>query len=224
VEHQLKSKRAVQSRRTDAFIGRLRALRSWQSARLAATYDDLHRDPRYAHAVEFFLTDLYGPNDFSQRDSELTRAWDHLKLALPRGALELLGRAVELDVLSSELDEETASRLAPGPLTAASYADAYRRVGKPDARQRQIDLTVEIGVRLSQMVASRWIGIALRAARTPARAAGFGTLQEFLERGAESFRRMGDARAFLEAIRERESRLMRELFRGAACAGGGEPG
>ena len=36
-------------------------LAAWQSRRLRATYADLAREPRYARAIEFFQTDLYGP-------------------------------------------------------------------------------------------------------------------------------------------------------------------
>lgn len=212
LERLLERKRALQSQRSVTLSERLCKLQAWQQARLASTYDDLRRDPRYRQAVEFFLTDLYGSRDFSARDSELERAWGRLQRALPSAALEILRPALELDVLSMELDQETAACLGTEPVTADSYAQAYRGAGRPDARRHQIALTLDVGSRLSRVVASRWIGFALRAARMPARTAGFATLQDFLERGFEAFRRMGDARPFLEAIRHRESQLMRELF------------
>lgn len=48
-------------------------LRAWQSDRLAATYRDLLDSERYRAAARFFLTDLYGPKDFSERDHEVER-------------------------------------------------------------------------------------------------------------------------------------------------------
>ncbi|HSQ73148.1 MAG TPA: hypothetical protein VLM87_12070, partial [Rubrivivax sp.] len=51
--------------------GRLRSLARFQASRLAATYADLRESPRYRDAVEFFLTDLYGPQDLSARDEQV---------------------------------------------------------------------------------------------------------------------------------------------------------
>ena len=58
---------------------------------------------------------------------------------------------------------------------------------------------------------------ALRAAHVPAHAAGFGVLQDFLERGFAAFRNMSEAAPLLRKIRERETQLMEQLF-----SGGGE--
>jgi hypothetical protein len=191
---------------------RLIELKAWQAARLARTYEDLQRDPRCAAAVNFFLTDLCGPQNFARRDADFNRAWSRLKRGLPDAALEVLARALELQVLTLELDHAMVTRLMADPLTGPSYANAYRTVGRADARQRQIDLIVGIGTDLNRLVAYPLIGLALRAARLPARIAGFDALQDFLERGFAAFRAMGDATALLEAIRKRETELMRRLF------------
>jgi hypothetical protein len=71
---------------------------------------------------------------------------------------------------------------------------------------------VEIGDRLQRIVRRKWIGVALRAAHGPARAAGFSALQDFLERGYRAFTGMDDARTLLVTIRQRESRLMEALL------------
>jgi len=193
---------------------RLSELRAWQAERLATAYADLRRDPRCAAAVDFFLTDLYGPQDFTRRDNEFARAWGRLKRRLPDAALEVLARALELQVLSAELDQAMVGRLAPGPLSGVLYANAYRAVGRPDARQRQIDLALGIGTDLGRLVTFPLIGLALRVAHAPAHLAGFGALQDFLERGYDAFRKMGDPGVLLEAIRSRETNLMRRLFDG----------
>ena len=200
---------------TPAFSRRLGELETWQAARLAKTYEDLRRDPRCAAATDFFLTELYGPQDFSRRDADFARAWDRLKRGLPHGALEVLTRALELQVLSAELDQAMIARLPSGPLTGASYADAYRAVGGANARRRQIDLVVGIGTDLARLVTHPLLGLALRAAHIPAHLAGFGALQDFLERGFAAFRKMGDPGVLLEAIRTRETALMQALFNGS---------
>ncbi len=188
---------------------RLRGLRAWQTRRLAATYDDLARAPQTAAAVAFFLSDLYGPQSFLERDAELARAWHRLARALPAAALEVLGFAIELTVLSEDLDHALLASHPQEPITEESYAAAYRAADRTEDRRRQIELIVAIGERLERIVRHRAIGIALRAARAPARLAGFGALQDFLERGFAAFARMGSAGALLAAVREREYALMK---------------
>lgn len=192
--------------------GLLRELRTWQAERLARTYADLRADPHSERAVDFFLSDLYGPQDFTRRDAELTRAWDLLRRTLPPSALTVLTLAIELEVLSEELDLEVALRLPRGEITAESYARAYRAADRPEARRRQIELTVQIGERLARAVRMPLVGLALRAARAPARMAGFGLLQDFLERGFAAFARMSSAAPLLAAIRDRETAFMRSLL------------
>ena len=202
------------ARATPEITGRLSQLRTWQADRLARTYADLRRDPRCTAALEFFITDLYGPQDFTRRDDDFARAWGRLKRGLPHAALEVLARALELQVLSAELDQAMVARLAAGPLTGLAYANAYRAVGRPDARQRQIDLVTGIGTDLGRLVTFPLIGLALRVAHAPAHLAGFGALQDFLERGYDAFRTMEDPGVLLESIRSRETTLMHRLFDG----------
>lgn len=197
---------------------RLRELRAWQAARLARTYEDLGADPLAGDAVRFFLSDLYGPQELAHRDQDLTRAWRLLKRALPPRVLEALSMAMALDALSAELDLEMAQRLPAGPLTAKVYAETYRAVGRPEARGHQIGLIVELGKALARAVRTPLVGLALRAAHGPAHLAGFGALQDFLERGFAAFRRLPDAAELLATIDERETRLMKILLAGGTIA------
>jgi hypothetical protein len=187
---------------------RLRELRTWQTARLSRTYADLRADPQFTRAVDFFLSDLYGPQEFTSRDRDLARAWSYLKRTLPQAALDSLTRALELQVLTIELDLDLVAVLPQGPVTQQTYEIAYRTVGKRGKRVRQIDLIIAIGETLNRIVRHAWIGLALRAAHTPAHAAGFGALQDFLERGFAAFREMNDAQRLLRTVRDRETRLM----------------
>jgi hypothetical protein len=192
----------------------LRELRIWQAARLARTYDDLRREPQCAPAIEFFLSQVYGPQDFTRRDADLARASRILERTLPRAALEVLCAALELDALSRELDYAMLRALGEQALDAVTYARAWVEVGRPDARERQVALIGVLGERLGHIVRHAWIGGMLRLARGPADAAGFGALQDFLESGFEAFRRLGDPRAFLATIARRERELTARLFAG----------
>ena len=80
------------------------AVKKFQAIRLAKTHADLLVHPRYGDAAKFFLFELYGVKDFSQRDAELARVIPTLQRFLPSAALTVIADAVQLDALSEQLD------------------------------------------------------------------------------------------------------------------------
>jgi hypothetical protein len=206
----------------DVFAGeprlqaRLAELQKWQSQRLMRSHDDLHRDPRYRLAVEFFFDELYGGGDPRARDRDLLKVQRVMERLLPAQALRAMCLAIELEILSQELDADVARALAAGPISVATYADAYRVAGRRPDRERQIDMMNEIGGYLDRVVRKPIIRGLVRLARGPAHAAGFGMLQDFLERGLDAFEALHGADEFLATIREREWRAMERLFAGTA--------
>lgn len=196
-------------------------LRAFQAGRLARTYADLLASARFGPAAKFFLSDLYGAKDPAERDETLVKLVPILSRMLPAGAVRGLAIAVRLDALSEELDlallralrEEGGPRALEG-LDAARYARAWQRCGKRRERERQIALLMEAGEVLDRMTRITTVGMALRLMRGPARVAGFGGVQDFLERGFKAFAHMGDAAEFLGIIRAREAAVAERLFAG----------
>lgn len=135
-----------------------------------------------------------------------------MEKSLPPQAMEILHDALELEVLTFELDTAVAAAIGCEKIDPQRYATAYRTVGRRADRERQIDLIVDLARRLGRMVHHAWIGRLLRLARRPAEAAGFAMLQSFLERGFDAFRQLGDATDFIAAIEARERGLMERLF------------
>jgi hypothetical protein len=196
----------------DASCRRLAELQQWQSHRLLLTHADLRANPRYRRAVEFFFEDLYGGGDPRGRDRDLARVHRVMERLLPRQALRALCLAVDLEVLSQELDADVVRRLPPGPISVDSYAEGYRRAGRASDRERQIDLLGVIGTYLEDVVHKPLVHRLVRVARRPAHAAGFGALQELLERGLDAFEAMHGAQEFLAIIRDRETRAMKRIL------------
>jgi hypothetical protein len=190
----------------------LAELRHWQTQRLSATYADLRAEARYRPALDFFLSDLYGTHDFSPRDRDLRRAWRLMESTLPSPAMMVLADALELELLTLDLDSAVAASLRGAVVDSASYASAYRAADRRADRVRQIDLVVGLARRLSDVVRHAWIGRVLRLARGPAQAAGFALLQSFLERGFTAFAGLDDAQNFVNTIDRRERELMERLF------------
>jgi hypothetical protein len=196
----------------DASRHRLAELQRWQSRRLLLSHADLRRNPRYRKAVEFFFEDLYGGRDPRQRDHDLTRVHRVMERLLPRQALRALCLALELEVMSQELDAEVVRRLPAGPISVNTYAEGYRRAGRAADRELQIDLLGVIGNYLDGVVHKPMVHRLVRFARGPAHAAGFGALQDLLERGLDAFEAMHGSAEFLAIIRDRELRAMARIL------------
>ena len=214
---QLDRARALHDERaaSPGLAARLDRLASWQARRLDATYADLAQSARYAPAIAFFRSDLYGPGDFSRRDADLARVAPVMTLALPSRVIATVAAAMELSALSHELDRALLARLDPAaPLSVAAYCDAYRALANRTERERQIALIVEVGRALDRYVRKPLLRATLAAMRYPAYAAGLGALQSFLERGFDAFQAMGGARKFLAVIEERENALLNAIFAG----------
>ena len=81
---------------------------------------------------------------------------------------------------------------------------APARLPETALSQRDMDLAASV-----QAVAEE---VVLKLARGPARGAGFGELQAFLERGFSAFRAMGRADEFLQTIMSGERRAMRRML------------
>lgn len=198
--------------REPEFAVRLLALKRWQHARLGKTYADLSAAPRYAPAAAFFLDELYGEKDSAIRDRDLLRMYPTIKRLMPKFALETVGKAIELDVLSEEFDQALTEHLADSALDQISYARVFRLAGRREDRERQVVLMREVGTGLDRLVSKPFIYSALRMLRKPARAAGLGALQAFLEAGFAAFRHMEGAEYFLSTIARRESALIARLM------------
>ena len=202
----------------DASFSEQRALlRRWQAARLARTHQDLLASRRFHDAAEFFLVDLYGPKELSRHIEDVRRILPVMTKFLPEYGLTTVAHAVELNVLSESLDGAMVEALGAetATITDATYAVAYRQVGRAEDRKRQIDLIALLGEALDKLTHQRFIGTALTMMRKPAELAGLAELQGFLERGYRAFGAMrGGAGEFVSIVVARERAISEALLGG----------
>ncbi len=194
------------------------ALKAYQQKRFARTHASLLAHPRYGRAANFFLNELYGPQDFTQRDAQFSRIVPALVRLFPADTVATVESLAAVHALSERLDTAMAIHLAGAAPTRASYLRAWQATGEPAARARQIELVMSVGEALDRHTRSFVLRASLKAMRGPARAAGMGALQTFLETGFEAFGAMRGAREFLATIQARESALVARLFDPAAVA------
>lgn len=205
-------------RQSDAALSdAVAAVKQFQHARFMHTYADLMAQARYAQATRFFLDDLYGPTDFTRRDEQFARVVPALVRLFPAELVNTVLELAQLHALSERLDTAMAVAVGPGTLDGGVYGRAWRAVGDPAARSRQIDLMLAVGTALDRYTRNAFLRHSLRLMRGPAQAAGLGALQGFLETGFDTFKAMNGAQAFLGIIEQRERALAARLFAGDDC-------
>lgn len=206
---------SLERRRRDAIAGlqpRVAAVKRYQQQRFRQTYSDLLRSERYGEATRFFLDDLYGPRDFSQRDAQFARVVPALVRLFPADLVQTVHTLAQLHALSEQLDSEMAIRLDTAEIDSPVYVRAWKSTGRRADRTLQIALILEVGAALDRYTRRPVLYRTLKLMRAPARAAGLRELQKFLESGFETFRGMGGAGEFLGIIESREGALVNELF------------
>lgn len=196
----------------EAAVGRIKA---YQQQRFSHTYADLLSNPRYGGAARFFLEELYGPRDFSERDAQFARVVPALVKLFPQEIVATVHTLAELHALSEWLDTAMGEAHPSKEVTANSYASAWRQVGGAPEREQQIALTLVLGQALDRLTRKPLLRQSLRLMRGPARAAGLDQLQTVLESGFDTFHAMRGADEFLNTVATRERALAAALF-GAA--------
>lgn len=197
----------------------LGGLRRWQAARLRASFHHFLHDPARRPAAEFFLGDVYGDHDFTRRDADIAKVLPMMRRLLPKTLLGTVADAIELGALTQELDlamAEVLASLAPRrkTLDAALYGEAYRALGMEAERKRQVALIGRVGRGFGQALKLPGVASLLAFSRGPAKLAGLGALQAFLERGYAAFESLGDVEGFVTEIERDESAVSKRLFAG----------
>lgn len=210
-------------------LGRaISCVKRFQRDRFARTYDDLAQDARFADATRFFLTELYGDADFSERDRQFCRVAGAVQRLLPVAAVDTAVALAQLHGLSEQLDYAMGSAwlqadVADDASPSLRYVRAWRTTGNHSLRVEQLRMVLAIGSELDELTRMPGLRFMLRAMRGPASAAGLSSLQKFLEAGFDAFSELGKsdpgADRFLGHIRRREGRLMDALFAGPLDAG-----
>ena len=193
-------------------------VKSLQAQRFHATYADLLRSYRYKAATAFFLKELYGAQDYAERDNQFARIANTIARLFPQAVVDTAAALADVHALTETLDDQMAREWMDDQAGGATdndcalYIHCWRRLGDPAIRQRQLDVVMHLGSELDRLTGMRGLRTLLKMMRRPAAVAGLSNLQYFLETGFDAFAEMRGAQEFLGVIRERESGWIRALF------------
>ncbi|MCV2883089.1 hypothetical protein OE749_00070 [Aestuariibacter sp. AA17] len=187
-------------------------VQKWQCHRLIDTHQPFWEDKRYSPAMQFFVNELYGPQDFSQRDEELARVVPKMSTLLPEKALASLETALHLNTMSLALDWKLTQHLGEQTINRDTYAHAYRACNNEKDRLLQLQFIAELGLALQEVIKVPGISTLLTLSKRPAKAAGVLTLHRFLHEGYRSFKKLGNVKDFIGPVLAKEHAIMEHLF------------
>ena len=194
------------------------AIKRFQAQRFQATYADLLQSARHQTAARFFLHELYGDKDYSERDQQFARIATTIAKLFPQSVVNTAAALAEVHALTERLDDAMAhAYVALQPSSslqtdAARYIACWRKVADPAARHQQLEVVLALGRSLDSLTRKPGLRTLLKMMRGPAAAAGLGSLQQFLESGFDAFQTMRGADEFLKLITLRETDWIGRLF------------
>ncbi len=189
---------------------------NWQLEHLLPFFRDLYEQQGYAQAIGFVMSDLAGIG-ISNRDRDLERAQRPITTLLPTGALKTLAAAAEMNARTLEINIAICRCLLvdgelPASITEYDYCAACRKASSLQNCVELVHLITGLGKTLKVLVTIPVIGLTLRGTRAAAHAAGFGALQEFLEKGYYTFKQIPDIDHFLGEIETRMTEVFTRIY------------
>ena len=188
----------------------------WQLDYMLPFYEGLRASDDTAAAVDFVVSDLTGIG-VSQRDHDIARIVPIMSKMLPDKALRTVVSAMRLNagVLDINLSICRAlykERPVSADVSEADYCAACRQASSLDECLELVHVIEDIGHSLDHVIRIPMIGLTLKAMRRPARVAGFGALQTFLEKGYTTFVALEDVDQFLHDIALRMTEVFTWIF------------
>lgn len=226
IRRHLRGVEALRSTAASAgMVSAVQTIKRLQAARFEHTYADFLVHAEYAAAARFFLGELYGVRDFSQRDQQFARIAGGLERLFPAAVAELAVDLVELHALTEQLDHDMAvawNGLSADLTQGQRYVASWHRAGSRTERDRQLAVVSAMGTELEHLTRKKSLRTALRLMRGPAKAAGLDALQQFLEAGFDAFASMARPQVLMEAIHARESDWLNKLYSSADAGSAAE--
>ncbi len=195
-------------------------LRVWNLDRLRITHHVLLNQVSCQAAAEFILNDIYAGfyADMPLVAQQIERALPAVSRIFPVRLLEVAAAALDLHVLTHEIDEVLSKALCAAGvgerITTEVYTCIYKQANIHQLRLRQIDLSLALAETLDRHNNKKWLFKAFKLARVPAEKAGLAELYLFLKK---AFGMLVDTPDMIDVIKDigyTEKRLSIRLNQG----------
>lgn len=200
----------------DALNTKLKEVQSWQQARIKNTHSELFEQPKNQLMADYFLTQLYGGEEFKLLAKQLERILpkaQKLERLAKESALEAGSMGIQAAILAIELDLHLAQWLLAQelPVTEENMLAAYRAVDEADERRVQIGNLKEVCYRTDKHLNSFMLKKAFALAKGTAYRYNFQPLYDFIDTGFKAMKPLKSVSGFIEPFCERELMIIDQV-------------
>lgn len=195
---------------------KLNEVQVWQRARIQRTHSDVFEQPKNKPMAHYFLTQLYGGDEFKQLAEQLARILPKakkLERLAKESALETGSMAIQAAILAIELDLHLAQWLVAQdlPINEDNMLAAYRAVDEDDARRTQINNLKDVCYRTDKYLNSFMLKKAFALAKGTAYRHNYQPLYDFIDAGFSAMKPLDSVSGFIEPFCKRELMIIDQV-------------
>lgn len=195
---------------------KLNEVQAWQRARLQTTHSALFEQPKNKPMADYFLTQLYGGDDFKLLAKQLERILPKakkLERLAKEDALQAGSMGIQAAILAIELDLHLAQWLMAQalPVTEENMLAAYRAVDEAAERRTQINNLKDICYRTDKHLNSFMLKKAFALAKGTAYRYDFQPLYDFIDTGFKAMKPLKSVSSFIEPFCAREMAIIDQV-------------
>ncbi|MBP2281399.1 hypothetical protein RCH20_001472 [Psychrobacter sp. PL15] len=194
----------------------LNGVQTWQRARIQRTHSALFEQPKNQAMASYFLTQLYGGEEFKQLAEQLARILPKakkLERLAKESALETGSMAIQASILAIELDLHLAEWLVAHDLSVdeENILMAYRTVDESSARRIQINNLKDVCYRTDKYLNSFMLKKAFALAKGTAYRHNYQPLYDFINAGFIAMKPLDSVSEFIDSFCERELMIIDQV-------------
>ncbi len=195
---------------------KLNEVQAWQRARIQRTHSELFEQAKNRPMANYFLTQLYGGDDFKKLAEQLARILPKakkLERLAKEAALETGSMAIQAAILAIELDMHLAQWLVAQdlPVNEENMLTAYRAVDEADERRTQINNLKEVCYRTDKYLNSFMLKKAFALAKGTAYRHNYQPLYDFIDAGFIAMKPLDSVSGFIEPFCKRELMIIDQV-------------
>ena len=195
---------------------KLNEVQSWQQERIKRTHSTLFEQPKNQLMADYFLTQLYGGDEFKVLAEQLGRILPKakkLERLAKESSLEAGSMGIQASILAIELDLHLAQWLLEQELAVneENMLLAYRTVDEANERRVQINNLKDVCYRTDKDLNSFMLKKAFAMAKGTAYRYNFQPLYDFIDSGFKAMKPLKSVSSFIEPFCARELEVIDEV-------------
>ena len=207
---------ALPHHQDDELNTKIKDVQSWQQARLKKTHRALFEQPKNQLMADYFLTQLYGGEEFKLLAEQLARILPKakkLERLAKESALEAGSMGIQAAIYAIELDLHLAQWLVDQnlPVDENNMLAAYRAVNEEKERRVQIANLKDVCYRTDKHLNSFMLKKAFALAKSTAYRHGYQPLYDFMDAGFKAMKPLKSVSDFIEPFCERELMIIDQV-------------